>query len=341
MLSLHFPIPFRRYGVAGALVGLALFGAPLTAMAADTLIMGTNKIGTLYQATGAGAAKIMNQHSGVRVAIRAHNTAGQFVRGVGRGELQFGTSTGTGVWLARTAQANFKKKYTDLRLLRASGPALRLTFVATVKSGIKSFADLKGKRVAGGYAGATTALFNITAALKAHGLAWSDFRVVPVAGVLQGPQAIRDGRAVAAWASFGMPVVRELHTRTPIRYLSVDSGRLAALQRHNPSYVLVKTKARPAMGWPKDGNLISEATYLFTNRHVSDAQITKVLNALWDHNAELQKIHFMLRSFTKKTAAPDNPLVPFHRAALAFYKAKGVLSAAAEKKHMKLLAEEK
>lgn len=329
----------RRFLAAGLLAAsLGVAGAA----EAQTLIMGTNKVGTLFQATGAGVAKIIAQHSDVRITVRAYNTSDTFLRAIDRGEIAFGTSTGTGLWLARTGQGNFTKKHTNLRLLRASGPALRLTFAVRADSGIKSFADLKGRRVAGDYGGAATVLFNITAAIKAHGLDWSDFDVVPVPGVLQGPEAIRDGRADAAWVSFGMPILRELNTRTPIRYLPIENTpeQLAAIKRENPAYILVKTKARPDMGWPEDGYLLSEPTYLATSKFVSDEQITKVLTALWDYNAELQKIHFMLRSFTKDTAAPDNPLIPFHPAAIAFYKNKGVLSAQAEKRQAELLKEE-
>jgi TRAP-type uncharacterized transport system substrate-binding protein len=58
---------------------------------------------------------------------------------------------------------------------------------------------------------------------------------------------------------------------------------------------------------------------------MQDPKVIKdVLQALWDNTPELNKAHFSLRGFKHKSAASNLPLVPYHPAAIAFYKEKGI-----------------
>jgi TRAP-type uncharacterized transport system substrate-binding protein len=59
--------------------------------------------------------------------------------------------------------------------------------------------------------------------------------------------------------------------------------------------------------------------------------IKEVLQALWDNTKELNKAHFSLRGFKHKSGASNLPLVPYHPAAIAFYKEKGLWTAKVDK----------
>jgi uncharacterized protein len=67
------------------------------------------------------------------------------------------------------------------------------------------------------------------------------------------------------------------------------------------------------------------ANVLVVSTKAKNDQITGILNGLFDNLDEVQKIHPEARRLTLAGAAAKSA-VPFHPAAEAFFKAKGVLS---------------
>ncbi len=78
------------------------------------------------------------------------------------------------------------------------------------------------------------------------------------------------------------------------------------------------------LGLSAPTTLITSDSYLITSKNADPAKIKEIMKALWEGTEELRKAHFSLRGFTHKSAATDLPMVPYHRTAIAFYKAKGL-----------------
>jgi TRAP-type uncharacterized transport system substrate-binding protein len=59
---------------------------------------------------------------------------------------------------------------------------------------------------------------------------------------------------------------------------------------------------------------------------------------MWESDQEMVKAHISMGGFTNAAAVTDRPVIPYHPAAIAFYKEKGVWTAAAQAAHDALLA---
>ena len=95
----------------------------------------------------------------------------------------------------------------DLRALM--GREALFGIVTTQSSGLKTIADLKGKRVARIQAHPSTN-FKIEGVLAFGGLSWDDVEQIEVPGYSQGLQAVLDGSVEAAGAVVGASVLREI-----------------------------------------------------------------------------------------------------------------------------------
>ncbi len=83
-----------------------------------------------------------------------------------------------------------------------------LSWVVSTKSGIKTLAQLKGKKVAVQQEGAI-AVIQVTL-IRAAGLdPDKDIVKVPAAGVTESVDALMEGRVDASWASVGMSKIQE------------------------------------------------------------------------------------------------------------------------------------
>jgi TRAP transporter TAXI family solute receptor len=329
MTSMNKPTRFAPALIpALALASFASFGS--TSASAQTLVMATDRVGSILNATGAGLAKIATKHSKRRIVIRSFAGPDAFLDALNKGEHQFSALSATSAYFAYNGMGRYKSAFKNLRIVRSGFGAVRLTFAVPKKSNIHSVADLKGKRVAAHFGGHAVVVPMVGATLATGGLSWADVKKVPVTGVVDSVRALGDRRVDAAWASFGMPAAREVHAKMGIRYLPLgnDPKTLSILRKQVfPGIIMVPMKARPKMGLEKDAFLITYDTYLVGHKDVDGAAIKDILTALWDNQKELRKIHFGLRGFSNKTAISSLPIMPYHKAAVEFYKSKGVWNA--------------
>jgi TRAP transporter TAXI family solute receptor len=320
------------FNLATAAAGALLISA--TTVSAQTLTLATDNVGTTYNAVGSGFAKTITEASKKRVIVRPHAGPDAYLDQLDKGELNFATFSSSTAYVSWHGKNRAKKSYRNLRLMMAGQGGLFVGFTTLANSGIKSLADLKGKRVASDFGGHAVIGKSIAGALASVGLTWKDVTPVPVTGANDGIKAMDNGRVDASWASLGQPVVRELHAKKGVRYLSIPDSKEAIDKMRTiifPGVNVVKVAKNPGIGVPEDINLINYDAYLAGSKDVKDADVKAVLEAVWGNFEKLQKIHRGLKGFSGKAAVTLNPMIPYHPAAIAFYKEKGVWSDAAQK----------
>ena len=74
-------------------------------------------------------------------------------------------------------------------------------------------------------------------------------------------------------------------------------------------------------------------------RTCPDATITKLLNGLWEGTKELLPMHPSMRGYTHDASVTDAAVIPYHPAAVAFYKQKKLWDAEAAERQAALMAE--
>ncbi|MBI2089139.1 MAG: TAXI family TRAP transporter solute-binding subunit [Deltaproteobacteria bacterium] len=324
---------FRSFLYGVAVVGLAATGA-----AAQTLTLASDAPGSTYNAIASGMAKVITEGSSVRVIVRPFGGPDNYLDQLNNGEVNLATLSSSTAYISYIGDNRAKKEYKNLRVLRSGDGGLFVSFIVLKDSDIKTVSDLKGRRVTSDFGGHAIIGKSLTGALATAGLTWKDVRAVPVTGANDGPHALDTGRVDASWASLGQPVVRELHAKKGIRYLGFDKtpANLEILRQHIfPNAKLELVKKNPGIGVENDIYLLTYDAYLVAHKDVDGNAVKTLLEALWKGTGELAKIHRALAGFTHQAAVTDLPVIPYHPAAVAFYKEKGLWTEAAQKANAK------
>ena len=150
---------------------------------------------------------------------------------------------------------------------------------------------------------------------------------VPVTGANDGIDALVADRLDATWASVGQPRAREADSQIGVRYLSVPNTpeNEAIFQEYVfPGARISTAEDGAAPGIVGDTNLLSYDTYVVANKDVDDATITALLEGMLAGTEELRGVHPSLAGFTEEAAVTSAPVIPYHDAAIAFYKDHGM-----------------
>ena len=327
----------RQWSAArnGALAAVLAAVFLVTPCFAQSLALATDAAGTTVNTIGSAMAKVIAQGAGVNVAVRPFAGPDAWLPLLGRNEIHLGAISSFTAWESYAQKgAGGAPVIKNMRLLQSGSGSLYVGYLVLARSDIQSVKDLKGKRVSAAFGGHSAVLNSIASTLAPVGLGWKDVVQVPVVGIVNGIDALVSGRLDATWAALGQPQVREAHAKVGVRYLSLENSPKAlelVRQIAFPGAQLVAVPAGAAPGAERETTMMTYDSYLVATDQLPAETVRKVLTALWDRNAELVATHRNLAGFTRDRAVTNAVVVPYHPAAIAFYKEKGVWTDAAEK----------
>lgn len=333
---------FNRHALISLSVAAGLIGGLVSVAQAETVALATDKQGTTFNTVGSGVAKVASGNSDLNVIVRPYAGPAAWAPIVNTGEVPFGMMSANSAYQAFSGDNEAGQAYRNLRILRAGGASLMLGFAVRDDGPIKTFADLKGKRISSDFGGHLSIGNSLAASLRVAGYTWDDVIPVPVTGANDGLDALVADRLDATWASLGQPRAREADTQVGVRYLSVpetDEAEAIYQEMVFPGARIAVAKDDVAPGIDGDTRLLSYDSYLVASKDASDAAVTQMLEALWDNEAQLFDVHPSMRGFTNENAVTDAPVMPYHPAAVAFYKSKGVWTDADQTRQNALLEE--
>lgn len=295
---------------------------------AQTMVIATDRQGSLMNRVGTAMAKTITDNSSLRAVVRPFAGPDAFMGALDRGELKLAIMTASSMYIESIGQNKSKKAHRNVRILRSGPNVLRLGFVVRNDSPIKSVAELKGKKLTSDFGGHSVLPRSIATGLANGGIGWDDVVKVPVTGVVDGVKSFGAGRADSSWAAVGMPAVREIHAKNKVRFLSFENTpeKLTMMRKMMfPGMKLARfPKPIPPLGIMEPVNVITYDTYLLANKDLDDATAGKVVEAMWKGTASFVKASPIFRGFAQKNAVTDLPMTPYHPAAVSFYKKQGL-----------------
>ena len=314
----------RRYLVCAA-AALALAGT--AAHAQQFFRIGTGGTAGTYYPVGGMIANIVSQPG--KVAATAQSSAGSVanVNAVISGAAESGFSqadvaswayTATGVWQGRPP-------VTGLRLIANLYPE-SVHIVTRKGSGIKSVADLKGKRVALDEPGSGT-LINARTILAAYGLKDADLKPEYIKPNQAGDK-MKDGALAAFFFTGGSPAgaIAELAASgAGIELVAIDGPQADALRKTSGFFAPDTIPADTYKGVAAVKTLAVGAQWVTSDK--ADANLVyEIVKKLY--SAEGQKMlgagHAKGKYITKENAVLGAG-IPFHPGAERFYKEAGLL----------------
>jgi TRAP transporter TAXI family solute receptor len=333
--------------IAGIILLLAVLLPQTTwAQLPKSAVIGTNTPGTVFYALAGGLAKVASESGPVQLTVQPYSGTSTFLPLLDNGELDFGIVNGVDMGMAYQGPQKLKvggkndfPHSPNTRLVMRGAPLI-IGLLVKKDSPLKSVHDIKGKRVTGEYPAHQAVWFNMFGMLASGGLTWKDVNVVPVPAVNDGIDALVQGRAEVTAGALNMAKIREADASVGVRHLSVDCSPEGdrRVRQAVPGYYTRIVKAGGAAAIVEDTCTVAYDIYFATHKGASDQLINAILKATWDNVEKLPPMHPGFKEWTRDRVASTDVTMPYHPAAVQFYKEKNVWNAKMDEAQKRLLA---
>ena len=289
--------------------------------------IGTGGTAGTYYPIGGMIANAVSQPGKIIVTAQASNGSLANVNGIAGGAMESGFSQSDVATWAQTGKGLFEGKpsIAELRLIANLYPET-IHVVVKKGSGIKSIAELKGKRVALDEPGSGT-LVNARLVLAAYGLKESDIKPEYIKPN-QASDKMKDGALDAFFFVGGAPAgaIAELASSgAGIELLPITGAQADTLRRGNPFFA---NDSVPAATYKDVAavNTLSVGAQWVTSAKADTETVYQITKSLYSDATQkaLAAGHAKGKLITVKNAV-QGAGIPFHPGAERFYKEAGVL----------------
>ena len=194
--------------------------------------------------------------------------------------------------------------------------------VARADSGIKTVADLKGKKVSVGDSGSGVE-FNAQQILGAYDITFEDIDKQNLS-FQASADALKDGKIDAFFCTAGAPTVAitDLSTTTGIVLVEIDDEHLAKLQKDYGFYAAYTVPAGTYNGIDKDAQTVAvKATFIVSN-DLSEETVYNLTKAIYENKDNYT--HDKAKEMSLEYAV-ESISVPFHPGATKYFKEVGAI----------------
>jgi TRAP transporter TAXI family solute receptor len=240
----------------------------------------------------------------------------------GRGEIAFTLGDALNEAWKGNEEAGFKTPLKKLRTIAAIYPNY-IQIVAAADSGIKTLADLKGKRVAVGAPKSGTEL-NARDIFKGAGMSYKDFAKVEYLPFGESVELMKNRQLDATLISAGLGVaaIRDLATSVKIVLVPIPADVVAKIGE--AAYQAGTVPANTYNGQTEATATVAIQNFLVSHEGVSTDAAYKMTKAIFDNLPDLKAAHSAAKDITRENAAKAPP-APLHPGAEKYYKEVGLI----------------
>ncbi|HEV7253621.1 MAG TPA: TAXI family TRAP transporter solute-binding subunit [Mesorhizobium sp.] len=239
----------------------------------------------------------------------------------GRGEVAFTLGDSLRDAWNGNAESGFPQKLDNLRTIAAIYPNY-IQIVASEESGIKTLADLKGKRLSVGAPASGTEL-NARAILNAAGITYEDLGKVEYLPFAESVDLMKNRQLDATLQSAGLGVasLRDLANSVPITVVEVPRD---VIEKIGSPYQVATIPAGTYGGQDADVTTAAVINYLATRADLDDDTVYAMTKSIFENLDGLAAAHNAAKDIKLDKSATESP-VPLHPGAERYFKEKGIL----------------
>ncbi|MBF9234735.1 TAXI family TRAP transporter solute-binding subunit [Microvirga alba] len=313
---------FRRR-LIGAAAAFGLAASSLPAQAQDFINILTGGTSGVYYPLGVALSKVFTEKMpGSRPSVQATKASVENLTLLqqGKGEIGFTLGDSLALGWAGDEEAGFKSKLDKLRGVTAIYPNY-IQIVASKESGIKTLADLKGKRLSVGAPKSGTEL-NARAILQGAGLSYKDLGKVEYLPFGESVELMKNRQLDATLQSAGLGVssIRDLATSVPIVVVEIPTE---VVDKVGSPYVKVSIPANTYDGQTAAVPTAAVVNYLVTHSGMKDDAVYQMTKAIYESLPDLIAAHAAAKDIKLENALSGMP-VPMHPGAQRYFDEKGV-----------------
>ncbi|SIR03684.1 MULTISPECIES: TAXI family TRAP transporter solute-binding subunit [unclassified Bosea (in: a-proteobacteria)] len=304
---------------AAALMALS----PVSARAEQFINILTGGTSGVYYPMGVALSKIYGDKiKDVRPTVQATKASVEnlVLLQQGKGEIAFTLGDSLDAAWKGDEEAGFKAPLKKLRGVTAIYPNY-VQIVASKDSGIKTLADLKGKRLSVGAPKSGTEL-NARAILAAAGLSYKDLGKVEYLPFAESVELMKNRQLDATLQSAGLGVasLRDLATSVEITVVEVPA---ATVDKAGAPFVKATIPANTYGGQTAAVQTAAVVNYLVSHQGVSDDLVYAMTKAMYENLGDLAAAHAAGKSIKLENALQGMP-IPIHPGAAKYFKEKGL-----------------
>ena len=267
------------------------------------LNIGTGGTAGTYYPIGGAIAEVLNKElPGMSASAQSTGASVANINMLGDGEIDLATVQNDIAYYAAHGTEMFQDKKVDGLQGIASLYPETCQFVTLKSSGIKSLAELKGKRVAVGAAGSGVEA-NVRQILAAYGVTYDDIDAQYLS-FAEGASALKDGNVDVAVLTAGYPTasVQDIAAQNPVRLLPVEGKAADALIAQYPFYTKTVIPAGTYAGFDEEVPSVAVMAMLVAGPTVNDDLGYCVTKAIFSNLDRLQAAHAVGKQIAKDTA---------------------------------------
>ncbi len=324
-------------GLAAAAV-LAV-GLGTTAIAAEKkfIAIGTGGPTGVYFATGNAICRIVHKEAGEgrddgskhNIRCSAPSTGGSTynIGQIAEGELDFGVAQSDWQYHAYNCTKEFADKvkcFKDLRSVFSVHPE-PFQIIVREDSGIKTFKDLKGKRVNIGNPGSGQR-GTMEVLMAAYGMKTDDFKQATELTSTEQAAALCDGKIDAFGYTVGVPNagVAQATDGCGAKIISLNTDVEKGLVSKYPYYAFATIPKGTYKTTDEDVTTFGVMATFVTSKKTPDDVVYAVVKAVMENIEDFQKLHPAFANLDPKKMKADGNSAPLHPGAEKYYKEKGL-----------------
>ncbi|WP_299381088.1 TAXI family TRAP transporter solute-binding subunit [uncultured Kiloniella sp.] len=310
----------------------AVAGAALMTSAAfaDTnhVVIGTGGQTGVYYAVGGAICRLVNKGTKDHEINCTHKTGGSVanINGMRAGDLDMGVAQSDWQYHGYNGTAPDKfpdGAYKELRAVFSAHPE-PFTVVARADSGIKTFEDLKGKKVNVGNPG-SGARATMEVVMGKMGWAMSDFALASELKSSEQAAALCDGKVDAIVFTVGHPsgTIKEATTSCDSKLINVDNDVIQKLAADNDYYAMTTIPGGMYNGSDDDTTTFGVGATFISSTAVDDEVVYQMVKAVFDNFKRFKKMHPAFENLKEEDMISKNLSAPLHDGAVRYYKERG------------------
>ncbi|CAM5205411.1 TAXI family TRAP transporter solute-binding subunit OS=Castellaniella defragrans OX=75697 GN=HNR28_002167 PE=4 SV=1 [Castellaniella defragrans] len=313
-----------KWLTACAMVAATVAAAPAQSATQFINILTGGQSGVYYP-LGVALSQIYNKHipnAKSTAQVTKASAENMNLLQAGRGELAFALADTVSDAYNGSTEAGFKAPLKKLRGMTGIYNNY-IQIVANADSGIKTLADLKGKRISVGAARSGTEL-NARAVLKAAGLTYADFQKVEYLPFGESVELMKNRQLDVTLQSAGLGVssIRDLATSVKIVVVPIPKEVIEKIG--NAAYQPATIPMGTYDGMTGDTPTAAVPNFLVTADSVSDNLVYQMTKVFYENLDTLKSAHNAAKAIDLKNALKGMP-VPLHPGAERYYKEVGLI----------------
>ncbi|MEH6532574.1 MAG: TAXI family TRAP transporter solute-binding subunit [Photobacterium frigidiphilum] len=321
----------KRISLSSVLVGFISLVVSLTAHAEQFITIGTGGVTGVYYPTGGAICRLVNKDRkthGIRCSVESTGGSIYNINTIRADELDLAIAQSDWQYHAYNGTSLFEEKgpFKSLRSV-FSLHAEPFTVVARADSGIKTFDDLKGKRVNIGNPGSGQR-GTMEVLMKAKGWTMKDFKLVSELKASEQSKALCDNKIDAMIYTVGHPsgAIKEATTSCSSVIVEVAGPVIDKLVDENAFYRIVTIPGGMYMGSENGVKTFGVGATFVSSTQVDNNVIYAVTQSVFDNFNEFKRLHPAFSGLKKEEMIKDGLSAPLHDGAKKYYIEVGLLA---------------